>query len=490
LLEHENNAEKERRMTEQKKRRFVRPQFTLGTLLILITVCALFLAYVAPIRWANLQRKQAYDVAIAKGIKFQWPAQPASSLKPDLTTLQKFWGSITADPHLPSFSQVQIHDSNGLITNEDLKQLELLPEIESLEFILSGNVTDEGLRVLSKLPKLKQIELVNLSRVTGDFLSNFYEDSALEKIGLVYLESLDARNLKSLKKFKNLKSLEFQFLPLLTDESLRDVELPSSVTNLQVNHVKLGDETLARWLTQVKLQRLVIHVPITRAFAPALAQQTNLETLSINNTPLIDEDFVFLKECPQLKLLMLNSMPIRGEVLDYVAKPDQVSVLEFSNSLFSDEHLTKLSRFPKLANLNLAWTPLTGEGFKAESTWPKFDYLQLAGTRFSPQGKEAFSKVRGMHNVTLPSNWSPSDHVRFADSDKPAIPMFNMYFMGLSGFFLNPAGGGNPGGGYSPIMQLEKIDNCPADVMKPVADLHALGIAEDRELGRRERAGQ
>lgn len=466
--------------TAKGKRSWVRPQFTIGALLLLITVCAPFLAYVASVRAWNRQRKQSYDALLAKGAVFGPRGRPNPKAKTEESVFQKTWKSITADPDLPSFDAIALRESSaGHITDKDLKSLEHFPEIEEFHCIQLRTATDEGLAALVKLPKLKTIAMVNLPKVSGEFLSEFPDGSALEGLGFARLELLDGLNLKSLSRFKNLNNLAISDCPLLTDDSLREVDLPPGVTTLLVTSVKFGDETIARWLAQVKLKRLSIEAPITRAVAPAFSQQMALEELSIQDAPLIDEDLSFLKDCHQLGRLSLTSMPVRGELLAFIPSPEEIHHLNFSNTLFSDENLSNLNRFFVLSGLDLSWTPITGEGLKTDTALPGPVMLFLEGTRFSDLGKEAFSKCKLLNTVHLPSNWSPADHQRFAESDKPIDPRFNSYFS-------SPPGGQTWG---PPTLRQAPMENCPADLMKPVAELHAIGRAEEEEIQGRQGRG-
>lgn len=483
-------------MADKSNRRFPSPRFTLASLLILITLCAAPFTYLSYVRRRNDQRKAAHEDLTSKGMSLRQispqsrpPADKSLAAPADESPARQFWAEILGDPKLPKFDHVNIHDFFGKnrprppITDTDLAQLQFLPEIESFRFYYSKTVTDEGLAVLGKLPKLKKIQLQSLDQVTGEFLSSLPEDCPVETIWINDLKGLDGPKLTALRRLKNLKMLWISTCPSLSDESLIDVEVPPNVTDLNLNLQGVGDQTIARWLEHVKLDRLEIRCPITRALTPAIATQTNLFQLTITNAPLVDEDFTFLKQWPRLSCLKLNAMPLRGEVLDYIAAPEKLGVLELNNTLFSDKHLPKLANFPKLQLLGLAWTPLTGEGFQADVQWPTPWGIELCGTRFSDAGKDAFTNWKGLKEVCLPSNWTPEDSSRFPNGSAPATPNFNLHVAIISdGKPSRPC--------YIPSLKLEKIDNCPADLMKPVADLQTLGLAEAEADRKRHEASQ
>jgi hypothetical protein len=458
------------------KKSWLRPRFTIGALLLLITLCAPFLAYLSLVRKRNDQRKAAYDASVTKGAVFQPVDHAPPKPSEGETTARQFWASVIGEPNLPTFGRIAINDLAGAkkqrppITDADLHRLQYLPEIEDFHFYYSKEVTDEGLKVLGKLPKLKRIMLQDLHAVSGEFLDSLPEDCALETIWITSLEGLDGRKLQSLRRLKNLKMLWISHSSLLTDASLREVTLPPNIKDLNIGHVPLGDETLERWLSQVELERLEIRAPITRALIPALAKQTSLSTLAITNAPLVDEDFMFLKNFTHLSSLKLNAMPLRGEVLDLPPNPDKIGLLELNNTLISDAQLPKIARYEKLGILGLAWTPITGEGFGGDVHWPRPGNIELSGTRFTDAGMDAFAKLKGLKMVMMPSNWTPEDHQRFEAGTAPTQPCING-FVGLKHSGIQT---------YLPSIKLEKIDNCPSELMKPVAELQALGLEEDK----------
>lgn len=473
-------------------RRWPRPRFTIAALLVLITLCAPFLAYLSFIRRGNEQRKAAFDGAIAKGMRLE-PSHraPAANATPNTEEAgaRKLWSTLLGDPKLPDFARVQIHDFFGKnrprppITNKDLKSLEHLPEIEDFYFFYSKDVTDEGLSVLGKLPKLKRITLNELTVVTGEFLDHFADDCQLESLTFSSLKGLDGRKLKSLGRFKNLRYVSIHAGEQFNDETLRGVDLSPSIKDLQITGGEVGDETVLRWLSQVDLERLTLSVRVSRTVVPALAKQTQLTNLALSNMPLLDEDFIFLRNCPNLAALQISGMPLRGEILDHIASPEKVTLLELENTLIADDQLVKLSKFKSLQILSLAWTPITGEGFQSESTLPSPWNFDLYGVRLSEAGKAAFAKWKGLKMVGMPSNWTLEDDRRFDEGNAPQTPSYNA-------FLVKPSkpGEGPPRQIHIPTMKVGKIDYCPADLIKPVADLQAQGLAEYEEWNRNDEA--
>ena len=470
----------------------------MAALLLLITFCAPFLAYLSEVRKWNDRRKATISAAPSKRIMLEPhghysnhaplnPAPPTQSKEE--STARKLWSRMMGVSDHPKITRIHIHDFYGKnrphppVTNEELKSLEYLPEVEEFYFFGSDVVTDEGFAVLGKLPKLKHIQLQKLSQVSGEFLDSLPEDSPLETIWFTDIKALDGYKLKSLGRLKNLKTIWLSQCPALTDESLRDVNLPSSLKEMHISRSGIGDGALSRWLAQVNLENLWIHVPVSRAIAPGLARQTNLQDLRMENAPLLDEDFAFLKHCASLRYLELLGMPLQGDLLDYIPNADKVMHVGLSCTLFEDRQLPKLSRYRNLWGLSLGYTPLTGEGFVESFRLPLNTELSLCGTRFSEAGKKAFAQWNQLKTVNLPSNWTPEDNERFQTPNLPARPSLNAIFATEPNHTF-------PFEIYSPLKCSAKIDNCPPELIKPVADLLELGKAEEAEARRRYEAKQ
>lgn len=469
------------------KRRWPRPRFTILALLVLITLCAPFLAYLSLIRRGNEQRKAAFDDALAKGMRLE-PSHtsPASATpKTEAAGARELWSTLLGDPKLPNFARVQIHDFFGKnrprppITDRDLASLEYLPEIEEFHFYYSKDVTDEGLSVLGKLPNLKRIMLNELTAVTGEFLDHFAEDCPLESLRLVSLKGLDGSKLKSLSRLKNLRSLSIDGGQQFNDETLREVDLSPSIKDLEITGGEVGDETVLRWLSQVDLERLTIRTRVSRAIVPGLAKQTRLTVLQLSNMPLLDEDFAFLKHCDKLSSLQISGMPLRGDLLDHISNPEKVTLLELENTLFVDDQIQKLSKFKSLQILSLAWTPISGEGLVVAESLPTPWSFNLYGVRMTEAGKRAFANWKGLKMVGMPSNWSLEDNQRFRDGYAPQNPSYNAHLVRPS-----KPGEGPPRQTYAPAIRMGAIDNCPVELMAPVAELQAQGLADNEKFMR------
>ena len=109
-----------------------RPRFSLAALLVLISVLAIPLGYIAQQRARNLRRSKAYEALSAKGVNFHY--QPPNSLSGATNNkLGDLWRFLTCSKPKNLVSTISIGGpgtpgGNTSVTDADLKDLALFPK--------------------------------------------------------------------------------------------------------------------------------------------------------------------------------------------------------------------------------------------------------------------------------------------------------------------------------------------------------------------------
>lgn len=432
-------------MEGKQKKRWPRPRFTLAVLLIVITVTAIPLGYVAQRRAWNLRRNTAFGQLASIGFALTSHVTVSDKVsEASLINFKQWWRSLSGDDLSPTIRLANYSPTKKQLTEQpplsdaDLTLLRLFPEIEIVELGNAEKVTDLGLMSISGLPKLKELRLRSLPLPTGRFLGSLPKDAPLHSIEISKLDSLSGEHLSSISALTALESFSVDHCPKLDDASLTHVTMPLSVKSLSINECPIGDQTILRWLVNHRYKQLSINAQMTRTSANSLAQQTDIVQLGLKNAPLVDEDFAFLKSCPKLALLHLEAMPIRGEFLSEIATPAALKQITLANTLLEDKNIVHLSRFPNLYSIDLSWTPISGEGFKEFLALPNGCELQLVGTRFTAEGMDALAKVRFKTTpkrtvfsspmmISLPTNWSAEDFQRFEGGKPPWLARADIF---------------------------------------------------------------
>jgi hypothetical protein len=90
-------------------------------------------------------------------------------------------------------------------TKDDLKYLQLFPELETIHLSSAIQIKDKDLEFISNLPKLRILNLDN-TMITGEGFKYLNNLPSLKEINLSATRVTDA-NLQELKKFKTLKNI-------------------------------------------------------------------------------------------------------------------------------------------------------------------------------------------------------------------------------------------------------------------------------------------
>lgn len=418
--------------------RFLRPRFSLWAMLVLVTVVAIPLSYVAQRRSWNLRRKAAYERFVAKEflLKPQAPPVVVSTSPPtgdpfgddvetkpwiDWRWIGAQWERLCLDnaaPPLQSFFATDARRGGPFeeyqVNDQDLGDLALFPELNELRLWHCDLATDRGLEVITRLPRLETLDIHGVPNVRGDFLNHRQQPIAIKK--------------------------------------------------LHLGGENFGDEEIIRWLSHMDMEELSFGGKYTRGVAPALARQTGLKVLKLVDSPLIDEDFAFLAKCSQLETLELEVMAIRGDFLERIAAPERLEGLSLNCTLLNDENLAAVVRFTNLISLEVEFTPISGKGFQGAAFWPATYDFSLKGTELSGEGKAALGEIHGPKHVLLPMNWAAQDSHHFEYVQRPwwtRGPENESTFLGGSYPWDSPLWNRGP-------------KNCSAEELAPVLRLHEL----------------
>jgi hypothetical protein len=382
------------------KRRFFRPRFTLAALLVLISIIAIPLGYVAQRRGWNLRRKAAYELLASKGLYLDIVAfrtGGGNPTRPPTSVFQQYWRRLMLD-------------------DETEPAVGAIVEIGRYSATQPNPLSDKDLELLSLFPELENLELhgeAGTPQITGAFFEKLRVAPALVWLRIEGLDRFEGQHLRSLKYFPKLSSLIISDCPKINDETLKNVELPASIKSLWCEKCSFGDDTLSRWLATASLTELCLDQNVTKQIAPALAKQKNLISLSIQNAPLNDEDLRCLSSLESLECLELTGMPLNGSFLMQLKVVNTLELLDLSGTALEDQFVAEIARFKNLRLVNLAWTNIDGTGFEGDIDWPAANGFYFTGAEFSPQGKSAVARMHGPKEIGLPWNWTGDDSVQY-----------------------------------------------------------------------------
>ena len=476
------------------RRRFPRPRFSLWAMLVLVTVVAIPLAYVAQRRSWNLRRLAAYELLIDKHLlREEWDVKASAPVR-----MSGWLARIFLDDLTPQFSQVDFRnvpkrEAFGVrLTDDDLLLLRYFPEIKSIDLYNAEHLTDRGLEVVSQIKNLRRLGITGSPLVCGEFFRRLQDNTTLVGIQLHDLRAFEGKQLRIIEGLSNLTSFYVSNCPLLTNESAAEVNLPTKVSSLSVRNCPLGERTLSRWLTGRQFTFLSIDASISNMTISRLGEQPQLKTLLLENAPLRDEDFQFLKACQQLNSLHLEGMPIRGELLSWVGRAETIKHLSLNSTLLEDQYLQHLSRFRGLLNLDLSYTPIAGEGFGDVKDFVAVFSFNLNDVQLSDQGKDALASLldrceRSIGSVEFPRNWKYSDFRRLSNASTTFLPVVNIEVtLEAEAAKTKAIEGGQEYDSQhyewqevDQVMRAPSFDRSPAELMAPIVRLREIAAGRN-----------
>jgi len=241
----------------------------------------------------------------------------------------------------------------------EIERAEDLPDkpIIAVELSLSSHLNDEDLAFLSKLPHLRRLSLANFGR------------------------------LKRLDYIQNLKEL-------------RELNMPRS--GLWSEHLLYLWDLKA--LERLDLSKNYLSTP--SGACPSLglrplAELTNLQVLSLEETRINDDDLKHLSALGSLSELDASDNRISDEGLSHLSGLVSLKVLDVSRNRISDKGLAHLRRLTQLEELYLVDTKITGAGLEKLETLIRLRKLILYGAPVSGRGLAALADLPNLRELSL-----------------------------------------------------------------------------------------
>ena len=160
------------------------------------------------------------------------PPVPVRSIPEVLAAVKELGGTVDVDASKEA-RVVKVNLARTKAGNDDLAQLESLPELRSLS-LSSTSVTDAGLKQLRSLAKLQSLRLAATS-ITDDGLSQVGAMSTLQELDLAGTPISDA----GLARLKNLQKLRQIYITSTRVTAKGVAEFQKALPNCQVQHESL-----------------------------------------------------------------------------------------------------------------------------------------------------------------------------------------------------------------------------------------------------------
>ncbi len=422
------------------KTRAFRVRYSLATLLIVMTIVALWL-----VRTTFMTRKQEKAIQIISATEGE-VIESEESGPPDwlrTTVGEEYFRKVSTVTFSTNMGRRK-GSKEPKVTDKALAQLESLPGLEALELSHNETVTDAQLAYLSPLKDLKTIYLFR-TQIRGPGLIHLVGLRHLESIELGGTKLNDA-GLEHLAKIKGLKWLRLNDTEI-TDSGVAHLAELRNLERLDLNNTDITDKSMAslgklenlkelgltgtkitaKGVQQIKrdlpkcmvicsfsLDKTVDETPLFPVGKKPSATEINAEfksrsidghvntdssmsgnpiiSLYLGRTTLSDEVVLdLIKDLPQLKTLTVRQGLVCDRLLKGVKAMQQLSYLELTETNVTVDGLQHLLELPNLRMLHLNNIVITDQDLE---TFPPLYGLQFLSLESTNLSKEAIEKLR------------------------------------------------------------------------------------------------
>ena len=127
-----------------------------------------------------------------------------------------------------------VSDGDGLITDDGLAHLAMLPRLEALRLWRVTGITDNGLASVAAMASLRHLNIGGCVKITDEGLSHLARLTELETLDMSELKNITDDGLAPLAFLRNLKHLNMRYCPEITGRGLAHLAVLERLESLNL----------------------------------------------------------------------------------------------------------------------------------------------------------------------------------------------------------------------------------------------------------------
>lgn len=307
----------------------------------------------------------------------------------------------------------KVRISAPYISIETLECLKTQTELEELHLQDSSIGGVELAEIIGRLPYLKRLTLRRLVNVLDEGIESLETLKDLKNLALIELR-ISGKSVDTIVKLKTLNSLDLRNCQELTFEDIAKLPELAQLQELKLAGLAVSDSALKIVSKFQKLKSVTLEEGgiTNEGFVEFLKTgdvAARLQVLAISRMPSInDAGLSELKNCPNLKSLILRAIPITGDFLHDLANSTSgtppLEVLFLDRSFFATGNFDVMQKFSKLKRLNLFDIYVDKEQLEKLAKMPALERLELPECRIDDEMLEALLEYKKLRSIDLRGN--------------------------------------------------------------------------------------
>jgi len=316
---------------------------------------------------------------------------------------------------LPNLKTLSLENSQ--VTNDGLKFLEFVPQLQDLGLRRCTEIDDAGLAALKFLPHLQRLGLL-YTRTTNAGLEHVAPLHDLKVLDLRGCTQISDAGLVHLEGLTNLVDLKLRTYSV-TDAGMKSLGKLHKLRVLSLEDCSVGDAGMAELKSLKDLRSLNVMRTVVGDDGLANFAEMKLVDLSLRDTAVSGAGLDSLKaSIPTLTHLNLSETRIDNDGVAHIAPFTKLQDLNLWNASLDDEGLKVLAgltdlrdlnleacrtitsasadqlvKFPQLVSLNLVETGLDNDGLKKLGSLSHLKLLNVARSGVTEEAGREFQKA-------------------------------------------------------------------------------------------------
>lgn len=313
-----------------------------------------------------------------------------------LDALRKVGAIIERDRQRPGNPVIAIDLSFSDVRDKDLEALKAFPDLRILNLRECWGTTEKGLQCLAGLTQLRELDLQKTG-VSDEGLKHLEKLTNLQSLSFYWDLGITDKGLRHLQGLTALRHLDLSSCSEVTGAGLTHLSNLRNLHYLNLSDTKISDDDLIHLQKFRNLNTLILHyTKISDKGLARLEGLNRLQTLDLSSTDVTDKGLKHLKGLREIRCLNLGGVHIMGEGVEQLQGLSKLRSLRLGWN-FQGAYLPSLKSLKQLRKLSLAAARFEPEDWNYLGQFTSLESLEIGLSRLTTD--KGLSYLRQLTNL-------------------------------------------------------------------------------------------